>query len=185
MTKKITTSAMLIALSAILSLIPIFSAPYGGTVTAASMVPIIIIGLLYGTKWGILSGFVYSLLQMLTGGIAPPPVQNFLMYALVVSIDYLIAFTVLGLSGFFFKIMKKQKFAIPVSGTIVMLLRFICHFLSGILIWDVYAPEGTPVWLYSLLYNGGYMLPEIIISTVILCALIVPIYSWCRKKIKL
>jgi len=181
MTKKLTTSAMLIALSAILSLIPLFSAPYGGTVTAASMVPVIIIGILFGTKWGLLSGLVYALLQMLTGGIAPPPVQNVFMYALVISIDYIFAFTFLGISGFFFKLLKKRKFAIPVSGAIVMIIRFICHFASGILIWDVYAPEGTPVWLYSLLYNGGYMLPEIIISTVVLCLLIVPVMSWRDK----
>ncbi|MBR2500502.1 MAG: energy-coupled thiamine transporter ThiT, partial [Clostridia bacterium] len=173
MTKKLTTSAMMIALSAVLSLITVYKAAYGGSVTAASMVPIILIGFIYGTKWGIMSGFVYALLQMLTGGIAPPPVQTFGMYALVILLDYVIAFTVLGLSGFFYSVFRKKSFSIPLSAAIVMLFRFICHFLSGILIWSVYAPEGMNIWVYSLLYNGGYMLPEIVISTIVLCMLIV------------
>lgn len=171
MTKKLTASAMLIALSAILSLIKLFNAPYGGTITAASMVPVILIGILYGTKWGLLSGFIYGLLQMLTGGIAPPPVQSVYMYTLVIVLDYLVAFTVLGLSGFFFNLTKKNKFSLAVSGAIVIFLRFICHFISGILIWGVYAPEGTPVWIYSILYNGGYMFFEMIISVFVLCML--------------
>ncbi|MBE7039458.1 MAG: energy-coupled thiamine transporter ThiT [Ruminococcaceae bacterium] len=178
MTKKLTTSAMLIALSLILSMIVLFNAPYGGTVTAGSMVPVIIIGILLGNKWGLLSGFVYSLLQMLTGGIVPPPTPSLLLYVLVILLDYLVAFTVLGLSGLFMNSIKNKKVAIPLSGAFVMLLRFICHFLSGILIWHTYAPEGTPVWLYSLLYNGGYMLPEIVISTLVLFLLSGYVKKW-------
>lgn len=178
MTKKITTSAMLIALSAILSMITLFNAPYGGTITAGSMVPVIIIGILFGTKWGVLSGLVYSLLQMLTGGIAPPPTPSIFLYFLVIMLDYVAAFTVLGLSGMFYRRIKFERIAPAVSGAIVMMIRFICHFLSGILIWHVYAPDGTPVWLYSILYNGGYMLPEIIISTFILYLIAKPIIKW-------
>jgi len=181
MTKKLTTSAILIALSAVLSMISVFKAPYGGSVTAASMVPIIIIGFLYSTKWGLLSGFIYAIIQMLLGGIAPPPVPSFIMYILVIFLDYIIAFTVLGLSGFFYRLIKKIKFSIPICGAIVMLLRFICHFISGIVIWDVYAPDGIHVWIYSLLYNGGYMLPEIIISIIILFMLIKPIKNLIEK----
>ena len=56
-----------------------------------------------------------------------------------------------------------------------------CHFASGILIWDVYAPEGTPVWLYSFLYNGGYMAGELII-TVVLMLMITPAVMRLAKK---
>lgn len=182
MTKKITTCAILIALSAVLSLITVFKAPYGGSVTAASMVPIIIIGYLYGTKWGISSGFIYSLIQMITGGITPPPTQNVFMYIIVILIDYVFAFSVLGLSGLFYKVLKKTSFSIPIVGAIVMLLRFCCHFVSGILIWHVYAPEGMSIALYSLLYNGGYLLPEIIISVFVLSMLIVPIERLIKSR---
>ena len=95
---------------------------------------------------------------MLTGGITPPPTQSILMYILVILLDYIIAFTVLGLSGFFFNLFKKKKIAIPLSGIIVMFMRFLCHFLSGILIWNVYAPEDMNIAIYSLVYNGFYML---------------------------
>ncbi|MBQ7108884.1 MAG: energy-coupled thiamine transporter ThiT, partial [Clostridia bacterium] len=78
---------------------------------------------------------------------------------------------------------KKRDFAISISGAIVMMIRFVCHFLSGILIWGVYAPEGTSVWAYSLLYNGGYMLPEIIISTIVLWLLTKPILSMYKKSL--
>lgn len=182
MTKKLTTSAMLIALSSILSLVPIFQAPYGGSVTAASMVPIIIVGFMFGTRWGLISGFVYSLLQILLGGLPAPPAQTFMMFAAVILLDYIIAFTVLGLSGMFYNLLKRKKYAIPVSALIVMLMRFMCHFISGIIIWNVYAWEGVSVPMYSLLYNGGYMLPEIIISTVVLIIMIVPIRKWANKN---
>lgn len=178
MTKKLTTSAMLIALSLILSVITLFNAPYGGTITAGSMVPVIIIGILFGSKWGLLSGLVYSLLQMMTGGIVPPPTPSFFLYVLVILLDYVLAFSGLGLSGFVYGALENKKIAIPFSGASVMLLRFICHFLSGILIWHTYAPEETPVWLYSLLYNGGYMLPEIVISTFVLTLLAKPLLKW-------
>lgn len=183
MTKKLTTSAMLVALSVVLSMITVFSAPYGGTVTAASMVPIIVIGLIYRSKWGLLTALVYAILQMILGGIVPPPVPSIHMYLLVVLLDYVLAFTCLGLSGYFFELFKRRSFAISLSGAIVMMLRFVCHFLSGVLIWGVYAPEGTSVWMYSLLYNGAYMLPEIVISTVILALLTKPILSIYKKSL--
>ena len=105
------------------------------------------------------------------------------MYLLVILLDYVLAYTCLGLSGYFFELLKKRRFAIPVSGAIAMMIRFVCHFLSGILIWGVYAPEGTSVWVYSLLYNGAYMLPEIVISTIILSLLTKPILSMYKKSL--
>ena len=63
-----------------------------------------------------------------------------------------------------------------VGAAVVCFLRFVCSFLSGIVIWGAYAPEGTPVWIYSLTYNGGYMLPELIITTagIVLLSLMMP-----------
>ena len=81
MTKKLTTSAMLVALSVVLSMVTVFRAPYGGTVTAASMVPVVITGLVYRSKWGLLTALVYAILQMIIGGIVPPPVPSFWMYS--------------------------------------------------------------------------------------------------------
>ena len=181
-TKKITVCAMMVALATVLAwisnMLP-FKWLQGGSITLASMVPIVVVSVITGPKWGLLSSFVYALLQMLIGGIAAPPVQDFLSYLLVIMLDYVIAFGVLGLAGLFFNIFRKKDFAIPLSAFLVTFLRFLCHLLSGIIIWGVYAPEGQSVFVYSLIYNGGYMLPEIIITTIV-SALLIPII----KKLK-
>lgn len=168
-TKKLTASALLTALATVLmwgsKLLP---APWlqGGSVTLASMVPIITAGILFGTKWGLCSSLAYALIQMMFG-FYPPPTQTFTNFALVILLDYVLAFGVLGLSGFFYSLLGKKLFAAAVSAFIVTSLRYVCHILSGILIWGVYAGEGQSVLTYSLIYNGTYMIPEIIISTVV------------------
>ena len=167
-TKKITFSALMVALSTVLMFVSkLIPAPWlqGGSVTLASMVPIIAASIILGSKWGVLSALVYSLLQMMTG-FYPPPTQNFISFVLVVLLDYVLAFGVLGLAGFVYKILGKKAFAMPISAFVVTSLRYVCHILSGILIWGVYAEEGQSVLAYSLIYNGTYMIPEIIISTV-------------------
>jgi len=180
-TKKLTTSAVLIALSTVLvfasKLIP---APWlqGGSVTLASMVPIILISFINGTKWGILSGFVFSLIQMMTG-FYPPPTQNFISFVLVIFLDYIFAFTVLGCADIFKKLTKNKPWSECVSGVVVTSFRYFFHILSGILIWGVYAEEGQTVLSYSVIYNGSYMIPEIIITGVVI-ALITPVI----KKLK-
>ena len=169
-TRKITTSALMIALATVLMLLSkLIPAPWlqGGSVTLASMVPIIIIGIGLGTKWGLSAAFAFSLIQMMVG-FYPPPTQSFGSFVLVVFIDYILAFGVLGLSGVFFALYGKGRLARPLSGLTVTALRYLCHIVSGLLIWGVYAPEGQSVLAYSVIYNGTYMLPEMIITTLVL-----------------
>ncbi len=168
-TKKLTACALLIALATVLMWVSkLIPAPWlqGGSITLASMVPIVIAGILFGTKWGLCASVSYAVIQMLFG-FYPPPTQTFWYFVLVVLLDYVIAFGVLGLSGFFHKLFHKKGWAISVSAAIVTTLRYVCHILSGILIWGVYAEEGQSVLSYSLIYNGTYMIPEIIITTVV------------------
>lgn len=184
-TKKITVCAMMVALSTVLAylsnMLP-FKWLQGGSITLASMVPIVVASIVAGYKWGICSAVVYSVLQILLGGGIPmPPVQNFSSYLLVVMLDYVIAFGVLGLSGVFYNLFKQKKYAMPLSACIVTILRFICHYISGVIIWGVYAADGQSAYLYSLIYNGGYMLPEIIITTVVV-ALIAPLITKLKNN---
>ena len=168
-TKKLTTCALLIALATVLMWVSkLIPAPWlqGGSITIASMVPIVMAGILFGSKWGLTASVAYAIIQMLFG-FYPPPTQTFGYFVLVVLLDYIIAFGVLGLSGFFYKLFGKKGWAIPVSSAIVTTLRYVCHILSGILIWGVYAEEGQSVLSYSLIYNGTYMIPEIIITTIV------------------
>ena len=168
-TKKLTTCALLIALATVLMWVSkLIPAPWlqGGSITLASMVPIVIAGILFDVKWGLSASIAYAVIQMIFG-FYPPPTQTFGYFVLVVLLDYIIAFGVLGLSGFFYKLFGKNGWAIPLSAAIVTMLRYICHILSGILIWGVYAEEGQSVLSYSLIYNGTYMIPEIIITTIV------------------
>ncbi len=171
--KKITLCAMMVAMAVVLAfvskIIPI-QWLNGGSITLASMVPIIVASIILGGKWGILSGVVYAIIQMLMG-FYPPPTRDFISFLLVVMLDYILPFGCLGLAGVFFRLMKRKNWAIPISAFAVTAIRFLCHFLSGIIIWGSSDPSMGAA-LFSLVYNGGYMIPEIIISTVVSAALI-------------
>jgi len=165
-------SAMLIAIGFVLSYITLFRMPQGGSVTPLSMLPILLIGIRHGLKWGLAGGFVYAALQMLQQ-FWPPPTATVQAYIAVVMLDYVLAFSVLGLSGLF----KNRKFGLVIAAPICLTLRFIFHFISGIVVWGVFA-DGVPVWQFSLVYNGSYMLPEIAITTAVsafLCLVAPPI----------
>jgi thiamine transporter len=155
--KTLAEMAVAIALATVLSYIKIFSMPYGGSVTLGSMVPILLISFRRNVKVGLLTGVIYGFVQMFLDGWFYSPVGMFL--------DYPLAFGLLGLAG----LIKKQ----PVIGVIVALIgRFISHFVSGVVFFGIYAPEGMSPIVYSAIYNGGYMLPEIVISAVLIYLLI-------------
>lgn len=179
-TKKLAICSVLVALSTVLMLIS-KSIPVrllqGGSITIASMVPVILTSVITDLKYGILSGLAFSVIQIISG-FYPPPAQNFIDLVLVIILDYILAFGVLGTAKFFCTLLGRTRFAIPISGAIVTFLRYICHILSGILIWGVYAKEGQSVLMYSILYNGSYMIPEIIITT----AALIPISSLLRNN---
>ena len=167
--KKITVGGLMIALATALSFFGI-KMPFGGSMTLGSMVPIIAISYIFDFKFSLTVGFAYSLLQMVCD-FSPPPVQDFSSFFAVIMIDYIIAFTSLGLAGQLSSKIKNIKLRY-VSGTAaVIVIRFLCHFLSGILIWSFYAPEGQSPLIYSLLYNGAYMGGELILTTVLMCFL--------------
>ena len=174
-TRKLTLTAVFTASSFALMLISKqLPAPWlqGGSITIASMVPIILASVLLGTKWGLASGFVYALIQMMTGFYLPP-VTTFWNFMAVILLDYILPFTCLGLADVFVKLTKNKSWSVPLSGAIVTTLRYIMHIFSGILVWGAFA-ETSNVIIYSVSYNGSYMIPEIIITTVAL-AFISPI----------
>ncbi|MBE7020272.1 MAG: energy-coupled thiamine transporter ThiT [Ruminococcaceae bacterium] len=165
---NITRSAVMIALAATLSFFKILEFGNGGSVTMGSMVPVILVSFMLEFKWGVITSFVYSLLQMLLQGIAAPPVESFFWYFLVILLDYILAFTVLGFAGYITSGIRNKRIRIIFGTVTVVLMRFICHLLSGIIIWGVYAPEGQSVLVYSLLYNGSYMLGELIVTVIVM-----------------
>lgn len=168
-TRKLTETALFIALATVLSLIQ-FPGPWvnGGSITLCSMLPICIIGYRYGVRWGLLSGFIYGLLQLLLG-VSVLKGVSLATVIFAVIFDYLLAFAVLGLSGLFRNTIKNSSVAFMAGSAIGIFLRFVCHFISGAFVWASILNETGLNWagiLYSLEYNGSYMGPELIITLV-------------------
>lgn len=165
--KKLVECAMLMAMAFVLSFIKVIDMPYGGSVTAASMLPIIVAGYRNGTKWGLITGFGYSLLQLLMGASTLAYATTWMAAAAIILLDYIMAFTVLGLVGLLKK-SKNQTFVLVLGGLIVCILRYLCHVITGCTVWaGVSIPSSAGV-IYSLLYNAAYMVPETIITVYVM-----------------
>lgn len=156
--RMLVEAGVMMALAQVLSYIVIYQLPQGGSVTAGSMVPIMFFAVRWGNIKGILAGAVYGILQFILG-----PKWSF--HIISILFDYIIAFACLGLAGSF----RYRGIAGILSGTFVAVLgRFICHVISGAVVFASFAPEGQNPWIYSILYNGGFLLPELIVSMVII-----------------
>lgn len=161
---------MMLALSIALSFVVIYKMPLGGSVTLFSMLPVMLVSVRHGLKWGLPTAFLYSLFQFFTG--LPDMIgwcgQFPGMFVASIFLDYLLAFTVLGLAGLF---RKKGAVGCLVGMVLACLLRFFVHYLSGILLWvnyDEFIVFGETFFnrpkLYSFLYNGSFMLPETLMT---------------------
>ncbi len=155
-TKILTEAVAAVALSGVLHLITLFQSPQGGRVTAAAMVPVLFVAVRRGPRVGILAGVAYGLVVLLEEPFIYHPVQFLL--------DYPLAFGALGLAGFFRKV-PLVGVGVGIGG------RFICHFISGLVFFATYAPAGMDPALYSAIYNASYLVPEFIVSAVIMFVL--------------
>lgn len=150
--RLIASGALSIAVAFLLSYLTVYKMPQGGSITPASMLPIMAYAWAFGPGPGIAAGLAYGCLQLIQGAYVVHPVQ-FLM-------DYPLAFAALGLAGFF---RKNLWIGVTVSG----LVRLLFHFLSGVIFFGSYAEPGQPVAVYSIIYNGSYMVPEILVCMAI------------------
>lgn len=153
--------ALLVAASQILSYVKFLELPNGGSLTPA-MFPVLLFAVRWGWKDGLLGGLVLGILQfMFDGGFA-------LGWQSILG-DYLLAFTALGLAGVF----RGRRWGIFAGTVLGCAGRFLVHYVVGATIWAEYMPEEflsmtmTSPWLYSLLYNGVYMLPNMVLALVI------------------
>lgn len=167
--KFLAEGGIMIALATILSMIKIYEAPFGGSVTAGSMIPIILIGIRWGALPGILVGAVYGILQAVLEPYIVHPIQFLL--------DYPIAFGLLGLSGLYRNIKRHEpknkaiEYLRAIFGILVAILgRFISHVLAGVVFFSENAGDINS-WLYSLGYNGSYLSLELVISIIIIILL--------------
>lgn len=168
-TKKVAVIGVALALAYVLSLFKLFKAPFGGSVTLGSMVPIIFIALVYGPETGIFTGFIFGILDLMLDPYIVHPIQ--LLF------DYPFAFMALGLAGYIKKInlstkLIKHDVIVNILATIFAVFgRFICHFISGVVFFASDTPKGMNVYAYSALYNLGYLGVDLIICIIIIALL--------------
>ena len=195
-TRKLTESAMLIAVAIVLELLAkmfIPELPFGGQITLCSMLPVVLISYRHGVKWGLGAGFAYALLEMALGAktVAAAFQPGYFGDGVLITnalsmcfMDYIAAFTVLGLGGIFRNRIQKSGPALALGAAVALSARYVCHVISGYILFSGWAEwfftqEGFPAWggqlvaalspellglVYSLVYNGMYMLPEILIT---------------------
>ena len=198
-TKRLTESAMLIAVAIVLELVSkmfIPEMPFGGQVTLVSMLPIVLISYRHGVRWGLVAGLGYALIEMLIGAKTVAAAfqpgyfgdGTMLFKALIMcALDYLAAFTALGLGGAFRNRFEKSGAALCCGSVLALSVRYVCHIASGYILFAGWAEwfftqEGFPAWgaslveslspgmlgfVYSLVYNGMYMVPEILLTAVV------------------
>ncbi len=165
-TQKLIESSIMVAIATVLSMIKLLDLPYGGTVTIGCMLPIVIISYRHGIRWGLLSGFVFGIIQQLLGLNTLSFVTTWQSVVAVILLDYIAAFMVIGLGGMYRKGLS-QPHALVLGILSVCIIRYICHVISGATVWaGLSIPTEAALW-YSIGYNATYMIPETIVTSVI------------------
>ena len=199
-TQRLAVSGVLIALAVLLSFIKVFELPFGGSITACSMVPVMLLGYLYGVRWGMVCGLADGILQGLLGAATTQAFAGLgvLQAIAMVCLDYLLAFSVLGLAGAFRKTIRKPSLSFALGCGFAGFLRFVVHTVSGAILYGSWAEwyftqSGFYSWgadilqrfsgtglaiVYSIIYNASYMLPETILAAAAGAALL------CVKPIR-
>lgn len=191
-TSVLVECALMIALGTILGFIPVFELPHGGSITLVSTLPIVLVSFRHGVKWGTLTAFIHSLIQLLLGVKNLAYCQTTGAVVGCILLDYVAAFTLLGLACVVAKPFKNRLLGVGAGTLAVSLVRYLCSFLSGYIVWKDYGyafewmtqfgwgqsisslGENALCWLYSAVYNATYMLPEAVLTVlaaVILCRL--------------
>ena len=154
--KKISGSAILIALAFILSFVKIMRLPFGGSITLLSMLFISLPSYFYGVKYGLVASFAYSMLQLIS--------DNYIFHPVQLLLDYTIAFTVFGIVGLF----REKKFGLEIGFILACVVRFISSSISGYVFFKEYAPESWNPLIYTVAYNASYIFTECIFTVLVL-----------------
>lgn len=156
-TRMIAEAGVAIAIAQVLSFITLFHMPQGGSIKAASLVPLMIFAYRWGGTRGIWAGVVYGVLHFLLG------FKSSIHYLSII-LDYLVAYGAIGVCGYF-----KDNITGLVSGSIVAIaLRWFASVTSGAVVFASYAPQGQNPWIYSMIYNASYMIPDGILNIIVL-----------------
>ncbi|MBQ8956140.1 MAG: energy-coupled thiamine transporter ThiT [Lachnospiraceae bacterium] len=159
--KRLAFCAASLAIAFILSNIRLWRMPWGGSVTLCSMFFVTLIGSWYGTGTGIMAGFVFGCMNFLQGG------GTYILDPLQACLDYILAYTALGLSGLF----CNKKHGVEIGYIVGVTVRGLLNALGGYIYWMDYMPENFPESLavvYPILYNFAYIIPEMVITLIVI-----------------
>lgn len=163
-TKKLTESAVMLALATVLGILPLAQLPYGGSVTVASMLPIVLISYRHGLGWGMGTGLVFGIIQQLLGLSNLSYFTTWQSILAIILLDYLVAFMAAGLGGVFRRLQHiPQREALLLGSLLASLLRYACHVISGATVWAGLSIPTEAALAYSFVYNATYMVPEAIV----------------------
>ena len=162
-TKKMVECALLVAIGTVLSLFSVVNMPYGGSITVASMLPVVLISYRHGLGWGLGSGFVYAIVQQLLGLNNLTYFTTWQSVVAVIFLDYIIAFVAVGLGGVFRRTVRQQSLSLVCGSVLVCLIRYLCHVVSGATVWAGLSIPTEAALLYSFGYNATYMIPETVV----------------------
>lgn len=163
--RKLTEGGLMLALASILSLLKLFELPYGGSITFASMLPIVIYSYRYGFGWGLLEGVAFGLIQMLFGLNNLSYATSALAVVAIIFLDYLFAFTSCVL-GALFRGAENGGADLALGALCACAVRYVFHVISGCTVWAGLSIPTADALLYSLSYNATYMIPETIVTVV-------------------
>lgn len=161
---RLVESGLMLAMATVLSMVKVLDLPYGGSITAFSALPLILVAYRHGVWQGLITAFAHALIQLMLGA-------NTLSYATsagaavaIVVLDYLLAFTVLGLGGLFRRKCESQGTALVLGVLLTCGLRYVCHVIAGCTVWAGLSIPDSAALLYSLAYNATYMIPETLVA---------------------
>ena len=173
-TKKVVYGGICISISFVLSYIRILHLPQGGSITLASMFPLVLYSMIFGPISGIVAGIAYGFLQLIQ--------DMWVVNIAQLLLDYPLAFGCLGLAGLAPAAIKNIYARTTIALVIAFFGRGFMHIISGTLFFGEYAPEGVSPFIYSLGYNGTVILGELIITLILACILVsTPVYSTFKK----
>ena len=162
-TRKLVEASLLIALATVLSVLKIAELPYGGSITLASMFPILLLSYRHGLRWGLGGGLVYGVLQQLLGLNNLSYFTTWQSVLAIILLDYIVAFAVVGLGGLFRRVTQQQNLSLGAGALFVCVLRYLCHVISGATVWAGLSIPDSAAIAYSLIYNATYMIPETVV----------------------
>lgn len=162
-TKTLAECALMVAFATVLSVVPLAQLPYGGSITIASMLPIVLISYRRGLLWGTGAGLIFGVIQQLLGLSNLSYFTTWQSIVAIILLDYLLAFGAAGLGGAFRRCRMGQREALLLGGLLASVVRYLCHVVSGATVWAGLSIPTEAALLYSLVYNATYMIPEAIV----------------------